>query len=1057
MSVRLSRKCICSFVFAAPLRLSPAFWKGVILLLLGPLVAPLQSETTRAKRYLIDVWQGEQGLPQNTITGIAQTSDGYLWITTLDGVARFDGVRFRMFKAGDTPALGSGRIRFLLTGRQGELWLATQEGGLTQLEDGRFTPLALPESPGVRSAIIQVARDESNALWLSTEDGKVGRLADGHYSVISTNWKAADRAGFQVQSDVRNRLWALSGSGLYQLKGESLFPVLSGQPGEYVIHCASRSGGWWLSAGGQVRHWRDGQWIAHAGSPGVATDSITCGIEDRGGHLWLGTTGQGLFRCDTNGLSMQFTKRDGLSSDSVRTLFEDGEGNLWVGTEDGGLDRLRLPLFTVYGVAQGLSSERITTVSEGRAGEIWAGTDGYGLNRLQGETARLATEEPQAASWRVSAVVADRQGQVWAALRSGGVFRWQGRAFTPVVGFATAGLPTRSLYEDSRGAVWIGQRNTRILARVQGGTNSTLELPSSMPLADVRVMAEDAAGNMWFGTDGTGLLRWKDGQFTRFTRENGLSSDFVWALRPEPDGALWIGTYGGGLTRLKDGRAVICNTRHGLVDDVICHIADDGRGQYWFSSNQGIFRVGKAELNQFAEGKRTRIHCVAYGRSDGLPALECEGGCQPAGCRSRDGRLWFPTIRGLVVVDPTEVNTNTAAPPVHIEKIVVDGEATEAADWRTTEQTRLPASAGSPRSASRAVPASLELRPGSRRFEFHYTGLSFSAPEKLRFRHKLEGVDGEWVETGGQREASYNQLAHGTYTFRVQACNREGVWNQAGDKLTFIVLPHFWQTGWFAGLFLVTFGGAVGSTVRYALRRRHQRQLKIVQQLHAVERERTRIARDIHDDLGASLTEIGYLGALAVRDSKSLAEAREQLERIMVRTRELATSLDETVWAVNPKNDSPSHLATYLCHFAREFLEPTAIRCRLDVIPNLPEVTLTAEVRHNVLLVIKEALNNAVKHSGATELWLRLTVSDGVMTIEVSDNGRGFAVDATREAGNGLRNMAARMHDIGGQFVVRSAAAQGATVCLQLPLPANQASRQAHPIRLGDAGGGESG
>ena len=420
MSVRLSRKCICSFVFAAPLRLSPAFWKGVILLLLGPLVVPLQSETTRAKRYLIDVWPGEQGLPQNTITGIAQTSDGYLWITTLDGVARSDGVRFRMFKAGDTPALGSGRIRFLLTGRQGELWLATQEGGLIQLEDGRFTPLALPESRGVRSAIIQVARDESNALWLSTEDGKVGRLADGHYSVISTNWKAADRAGFQVQADIRNRLWALSGSGLYQLKGESLFPVLSGQPGEYVVHCASRSGGWWLSAGGQVRHWRDGRWIAHAGSPGVATDSITCGIEDRGGHVWLGTTGHGLFRCDTNGASMQYTKRDGLSSDSVRTLFEDGEGNLWVGTEDGGLDRLRLPLFTVYGVAQGLSSERITTVSEGRAGEIWAGTDGYGLNRLQGETAGLATEEPQAASWRVSAVEADRQGQVWAALRLGG-------------------------------------------------------------------------------------------------------------------------------------------------------------------------------------------------------------------------------------------------------------------------------------------------------------------------------------------------------------------------------------------------------------------------------------------------------------------------------------------------------------------------------------------------------------------------------------------------------------------------------------------------------------
>lgn len=1018
----------------------------------------MRADNAGSKRYLIDVWQGEQGLPQNTVTGIAQTSDGYLWISTLDGVARFDGVRFRMFRAGDTPALGSGRVRFLFAGRHGELRFATQEGGVVQLKDGRFAPGPLPESKGVRSAVVQVAEEESGALWLSMEDGSVGRLANGHYLIVSTNWKAAGRPGFEVRADFRNQLWALSSSGLYRLAGDSLVPALSGRPGEYVVHCASRSGGWWLSAGGEVRLWRDGQWIARAASPGVAAESITCGIEDRGGHLWLGTTGQGLFRCDTNGAPMQFTKRDGLTSDSVRTLFEDGEGNLWVGTEDGGLDRLRLPLFTVYGVAQGFSSERITTVSEGRAGEIWAGTDGYGLNRLQGETARLASEEPQAAAWRVSAVLTDRQGRVWAALRSGGVFRWQGGAFTPVVGFATAGFPSRSLFEDSHGAVWIGQRNTRTLARVQGDTVSTIELPPSMPLADVRVMAEDEAGNLWFGMDGTGLLRWKDGQFTRFTRENGLSSDFVWALRPEPDGVLWIGTYGGGLTRLKDGRAAICTTRQGLVDDVICHIADDGRGQYWFSSNQGIFRVAKAELNQFAEGKRTRIQCVAYGRSDGLPALECEGGCQPAGCRSRDGRLWFPTIRGLVVVDPAEVNTNTVAPPVHIERIIVDGRVTEAGDWRREEEMRMPASTGAPGSASHSVPASLEIRPGSRRFEFDYTGLNFSAPEKLRFRHKLEGVDAEWVETGGQREASYNQLAHGSYTFRVQACNREGVWNQAGDMLSFTVLPHFWQTGWFAGLFLVTFGGTVGSSVRYALRRRHQRQLKIVQQLHAVERERTRIARDIHDDLGASLTEIGYLGALAVRDSKSLAEAREQIERIMVRTRELARSLDETVWAVNPKNDSPGHLATYLCHFAREFLEPTAIHCRLDVTPNLPKVTLTAEARHNVLLVVKEALNNAVKYSGATEMWLRLTVSDGVMSIEVSDNGCGFAVGAAREGGNGLRNMAARMEEIGGQFVVRSAPATGTTVCLRLPLPDNESgsSSQARPIRLGDGSGGQS-
>ena len=998
------------------------------------------------RRYVIDVLPSEQDLPQNTITGITQTPDGYLWITTLDGVARFDGVRFRMFRAANTPALGSGRIRFLLVSRGGELWLATQEGGVVQLREGHFVPVALPDLAGPRSAIVQVVRDDANALWFSSEDGRVIRWSEGRYSVVSTNWQTAGQVGFQLRADHRNRLWVVTTTGLYQLRGESLVPSLVGKPGQYLIHCPSRTGGWWLSSDGQVRLWREGQWVGEAGRLDIATEAFACALEDHSGGLWLGTAGQGLFRCETNRSPIHFTKADGLNSNLVRTLFEDTEGNLWVGTEDAGLNRVRLSLFTVFGLAQGLSSERVTTVSEDRAGRIWVGTDGAGVNCLQGKTAWTVGEAALAASWRVSAVLADREGRVWATLRSGGVYYWREGTFSQLTGFATERVPARSLFEDSCGAVWIGQRNTRTLTRVQSNQVETIHLPQTLPPVDVRVMAEDAEGTLWFGTDGAGLLQWRGGQFTRFTRENGLSSDFIWALHPEPDGTLWIGTYGGGLTRLKGGRTVPCTTRHGLVDDVICHIIDAGRGQYWFSSNQGIFRVDKAELNEFAEGKRTRIQCVAYGRSDGLPSLECEGGCQPAGCRSRDGQLWFPTIRGLVMVNPADVSTNTVPPPVHIEKIVVDGITTETSQWQRA--TAAPPSPGASklRPVSRASLFGLEIGPSARRLEFHYTALNFSAPEKLRFRHRLEGVDAEWVDTGGQREASYNQLSHGTYTFRVQACNREGVWNLAGDQLTFTVLPHFWQTGWFTGLFLVAFGSTIGWGVRHVLRRRHQRQLERVEQLHALERERTRIARDIHDDLGGSLTEIGYLGALAVRDSQSLADAREQIVRIMQRTQELARRLDETVWAVNPKNDSLGHLATYICYFAREFLEPTGIRCRIELAPDLPEVPLTTEVRHSVFLVVKEALNNAVKHSAATELRLRLALRDNVMIIEVRDNGKGFVRAAgSGGPGNGLRNMATRMEEIGGQFQVNSMPGLGTSVCLHLPLR----RRENNPRRSG--------
>ena len=424
----LPARPVCASVFPgdAP-KQRACFFTWFLIVFLASLAVRLSAQTSEPKGYLIESWQSERGLPQNTVTGIAQTPDGYLWISTLDGLARFDGMRFRLYKAGNTPALGSGRIRFLFTGRQGELWLATQEGGVIQFKEGRFTALPLPEIQGSRPAVIQVAEDESGALWLSTEDGKVGRLADGRYSLVSTNWDPTGKTVFQVRADVRGQLLAVSETGIHRVSGVDLVPVLQGKRGEYVVHCASRKGGWWLSAGGQVRLWREGQWMATVAGPNLPASAIRSGLEDRSGHLWLGTWGKGLFRCGTNGNVLEFTKREGLGGDFVRALCEDNEGNIWVGAEGGGLSRLHPPLFTVYGLAQGLSWEWITSVSEGPDGELWVGTDGYGLNRLRGEMIRPASDAPVVAPLHVMTALADRRGQVWLGTRQGSVYQWQAR------------------------------------------------------------------------------------------------------------------------------------------------------------------------------------------------------------------------------------------------------------------------------------------------------------------------------------------------------------------------------------------------------------------------------------------------------------------------------------------------------------------------------------------------------------------------------------------------------------------------------------------------------
>ncbi len=979
-------------------------------------VASARTEPPAPKRYLVDAWRSEQGLPQHTATGIAQTSDGYLWVSTLDGLARFDGMHFTAYKAGNTPEIGSGRLRFLFTGRSGALWLATQEGGVIEFRNGRFRSLPLPESSATPPAVIHVVETENGTLWLSREDGKVERIANGVYSVVSTNWDAKGKTAFQVRADERNQVWALSKTALFKVRGDALIPMLKGGD-EFVVCCPSQGGGWWISMDGELRLWRDGQWLAKAACPISLTQSIfRVGMEDQEGHVWLATWGNGLLRCDTNGSGLHFTKRDGLGSDYVRALHQDRDGNLWVGTQEGGLNRLRPALFTVFGLAQDLSLEWITSVSAGPDGRVWVGTDGYGLNSLQGDLIQPAVNGFESGPLHVMVALAGRNGVVWTGNRSGGIHRWDGRRAERPANVPSNGLITSSLFEDSRGAVWVGWRNTDRVLKIENGIATYIELPESFGRVDVRVIAEDPAGGHWFGTDGAGLLHLKDGRFTRYTHDNGLASDFVWSLYAEPDGTLWVGTFGGGLSRLQAGNATSCTTRNGLADDVICHIAEDGHQQFWMSSHQGVFRVSKNELKLFFDRKTSRVHCNVFGKSDGLPTLECKGGFQPAGSRGPDGRLWFPTIAGVTVVNPEDVPADSIAPPVYVEEVLVDGEPLFRNNY----------SSGPP-----ATP--LQAAPGKKRFEFRYTALNFNAPDKSRFRHRLEGVDADWVETGGGREASYHQLARGVYTFRVQTCNREGRWGEDGASFPFIVLPFFWQTWWFMGLFLLVFGSAVAWTAVTVVRRRHRRHLELVRRLHAADRERTRIARDIHDDIGSSLTEIGLLGAIAMRETTPRVEARKQVERIMSRAEEMARKLDETVWAVNPKNDSLRHLASYLCNLAKEFLEPTGIRCRLDVSASLPDALLTTEVRHNVFLAAKEAMNNTVQHAKAAELWLRMTAENGLFTIEIEDDGCGFLASEANKGGNGLRNMAERMHEIGGQFEVSPREGGGTVVRLRLP------------------------
>ena len=981
------------------------------------LAAPARAQTNpAAPPYLINTWGTEHGLPQNIVNALAQTPDGYLWCGTGHGLARFDGLHFRVFQGQNVPELGSGRIRQLLADRRGALWISTTEGGLVRFADGRFTAFDPPLRDDPSRAFIGLVDDDAGNLWLNAEDGAVLRFSAGTFTVVSKEWDPARRTFHKVQADAQGRLWVVSGTDLAMLKDGKPASVLHGKAGEYLFLCPGRSGGWWIQTGGRVKLWRDGQWIADAGEGVPPEDRIESCLEDQHGRLWVASLGRGLFCFGANQPPRRITIRDGLGSDLVRALLEDTEGNLWAGTRAGGLSRLRPALFQAIARKDGLASDLVTAVCEGPQGELWVGTDGAGLDCLKGGRIIHYGREQGLDGLYVRTLLLDRNRQLWAGSWPGGLFRLEGERFVSVRDYPSRSVFMASLLEDSRGNLWLGQRTTNRLARLVQGRGEVITLPNPRPSMDVIAFAEDASGAVWVGTDGEGLYRCQSNQCQRFTRREGLPSNTIRALCADPDGALWIGTLDGGLCRLKNGRFVTVNTRNGLVDSVINCILDDGLGFLWFSSFQGIFRVSKQQLNLFADGAVEHIACITYGLSDGLPALDCPGGFQPAGCRTRDGRLWFPTIKGLAGVDPAQVTAPSAAPRVVIEEMSVDG---------VLQPQQGP---GNARTSPLAVP------PGPHQFEFRYTGLNFSAPECVRFRRRLEGMEKEWVEAGGQRSAWYSHLPPGDYQFRVAACNQAGVWNEPGSTLAFRVLPHFWQTWWcVAGVTTLAAAGLAGLAF-YAARRRYKRRLQILETQLSVERERTRIARDIHDGVGANLTEIAWLAELAEKDAADPAEVRAQARRISSTARETVESFDEIVWAVLPRNDSLNSLIEYLGRRVDDMFDGSPTRCWFSAPRDLPNVVVAAEVRHSFYLACKETLHNVLKHARATEVRVHLTFEDSTLRVGIEDNGCGFDASAGRTSGNGLRNLRQRFHDLGGRFEFQSRPGQGTRVSLAILL-----------------------
>jgi hypothetical protein len=564
---------------------------------------------------------------------------------------------------------------------------------------------------------------------------------------------------------------------------------------------------------------------------------------DSKGRVWLRSFRLGLFYAHRDGAAHQLTSREGLPNDRISCWFEDHEGNIWLGVDRGGLVRLREKRVQVIGVPQGVQVPAISSVCEDLERNIWFGTFGGGLYRWHEDQLQTFSPSEQNNLKSFFSIYPDHENRLWLSAGNENLHRLvNGR----IEEMSDPAHGIKSLLVDRQGRLWIGRQIG--LACWTNGVLVNFSAGGGFDRVDVRAIAEDRRGVLWFGTGNGRLWKYEDNRFTSFQAGDAFESQAIRSLLPDEDGTLWVGTFRGGLLRFKDGRFTRYTTREGLPSDVICQLLSDGLDRLWIGSHKGIFCIPRKSFYELEDGTILSLPCVSLGLDDGLPTLECTGNYQPCSWRSDDGRLWFATVKGLVRVDPAEISLNPVAPPVVIEEIQLNGKPLGA------------------RNLSRRT--HLDVPPGKHQLDFRYTALSFIAPDRVRFRYRLVGFDNDWVQADTKRTAHYGPLAPGRYAFEVAACNNDGVWNTQAASVGLVVLPQFWQTWWFQGLSAAAVLGALFGTVRITATRRLRRRLESLQQQRAVQRERERIAKDIHDDIGAGLTHIVLQSSLARRDSE---------------------------------------------------------------------------------------------------------------------------------------------------------------------------------------------
>ena len=973
------------------------------------LFAVARAQDTGDMRFATRSWETDEGMPHNSVNAIHQRPDGFLWVATQGGLVRFDGIEFVLRRSPLLKSPRTSRVVELIDENPDTLLIACDQSGLVRLTKDGFSVHPLSEQLGTSLRILALFQEASDVFWVISDNRQVWRWDHGKVIHFPRPLTPQIQTPGSLAMDRSGSVFLARGNGLERFDGTTLQPVPEIAARAMTI-APSGTGGLWVASGDALWRWDGGTPAQVAATTPWSAAPPTALLEDGEGAVWIATKSHGLFRC--TGTSFQPIQ---TSHARMASLYQDAEGNIWAGTFGGGLNLVQPARFQLLDASAGWTPDIEGGVCESSPGRIWFANSGVGLRRVSDGKIQLP---PDLSGWPAKAisVFPDATGRVWfgSLNRVGSVV--SDLSQPPAYIDLAPGGRVHAIHVTKDGTVWAGGEG-QLLASIKDDKVTLYNPSDGYTGGQAQAICEDASGAIWVGTEAGGLFRGNGGRFTLQPLPPELEGTGIRALVSDADGTLWVGTGGGGLLVGRGGKFTVINQEHGLPDEVVSQLQLDDHGALWFGTSRALFKVDKKELIQCAEGKIATVTPVKFGEADGLPGFSAAANYQPSSWKTYDGRLLFVSRKGLVIADPSpqtqmQARARTRArtgqgPRVHIEKLLVDNKAA------VLDDTRLPSA--------------------TRKLEFLFTALTFVSPEKVRYRYRLTPFESEWNDAGTQRSATYSQLKPGHYRFEVMAANSDLVWSPRAATMPIEVVPAWWETWWAKTLGLLTGATLLTLAVRYWSHQRLKARLLELEATRRIDLERSRIARDLHDGLGASLTQVGMMAEELAEDVSEPEEMKSYSVRLAGRVRGIARDLDAAVWTVSPQNDTLAALSSYICQYAIEYFRDSPVRCRVHMAPDIPEQSLSPDARHHLFLTAKEVMNNALKHSGASHLDLDIRMDEGSFRLGFRDDGHGFSEGAETSGRHGLQNIRERVMELGGSVEIQSSA-EGTVITVRVPL-----------------------